>query len=112
MRYYLLDHSQHLDIRPHIIAEVTSFPNHENDGAPSLAREIAERYYTVEVLSREELLSTSEGRRAFREWASGDDSQSEKVYRRTIREAPEGDAELEELRALEQRFLEQWTLRS
>ncbi len=68
MRVFFLQRPAYPDLRAHIVAEVVA---HEEEG----------RLWPFELVSRwmatrDELLSTKEGRRALHDWETGDDAQA------------------------------------
>jgi hypothetical protein len=81
MRWYVLKNSQEADIPPHIVAEVVAEIG--EDGTSGL-RESPVLCDDRSLLSRHELLTTEEGRRALGAWESGEDSAFEEATRRLI----------------------------
>jgi hypothetical protein len=91
MRWYVLEHSQEPDIPAHIVAEVVA--EMAEDGA-SMLRESPVLCDDRTLASRDELLTTDEGRRALTAWESGEDFAFEEATRRLIASAIAEDERL------------------
>jgi hypothetical protein len=91
MRWYVLENSQEADIPAHIVAEVVAEVG--EDGTSSL-RESPVLCDDRTLVSRDELLTTDEGRRALEAWESGEDAVFEEATRRLIATAIAEDERL------------------
>ena len=91
MRWYVLENPQEADIPTHIVAEVVAEVG--EDGTSTL-RESPVLCDDRTLLSRDELLTTDEGRRALGAWESGEDSAFEEATRRLIATAIAEDERL------------------
>lgn len=81
MRWYVLENPQEVDIPAHIVAEVVA--EVAEDGISTL-RESPVLCDDRTLVSRDELLTNDEGRRALAAWESGEDSAFEEATRRLI----------------------------
>jgi hypothetical protein len=91
MRWYVLENSQEADIPAHIVAEVVA---EVGDDGTSTLRESPVLCDDRTLVSRDELLTTDEGRGALEAWESGEDSAFEEATRRLIAAAIEEDERL------------------
>ena len=91
MRWYVLENSEEGDIPAHIVAEVVA---ELGDDGISMLRESPVVCDERTLLSRDELLTTDEGRHALAAWESGEDSAFEEATRRLIATAIEEDERL------------------
>jgi len=81
VRWYVLENSHESDIPAHVLAEVVA---EIDDDGTTMLRDSPVLCGDRNLLSRDELLASDEGRRALIAWESGEDSAFEEAARRLL----------------------------